>query len=471
MSVTAQILEKVNALEQRLAAAEARRVTGAQAVPAGAPPFTPGHPPAARMGESILSSRPFSFGKAMLLTNGAIRPEDAKIEDEFCARFKGNLYRHGWRPDKANGNTMLVPIWPDAFNPDQLDEPVYQEMKQLTYQDPRRIDWNEVGWWQGKSAATPASPAQSWIDPTLGGSFVPPPTFGPPIELLRNQEALLTLGATVVPLGPSGRLQMPRLTKATQGGWAGENTGQTPTQAGTGSLTLSAKKVIAVVALPNELLRFGSPATELLVRNDIFKTVALIMDKGFLDGPGSDNIPLGLATMGAAANNPYGMAIVSPASANTLSPQDVGSFISGVLANNGKVTGWLMRPELFYSLYMVRGGVYTGSGTAQKGNFVFDVIHRLDGKPPEVILGYPAVLTPQVSITRGNGSQSYAMCADWPNYLMGLFGAIEFTQTDAGYTLLASDQVAIRAVLSCDGGPKNPGVFAFLDSISLVAGS
>src|SRR5262249_28021036 len=151
-----------------------------------------------------------------------------------------------------------------------------------------------------KAAATAVSPAQSWIDSSAGGAFVPPPTFGPPIELLRNKEALMNAGATTMPLGPSGRLQMARMTGATQGGWSGENTGNAPVNAATGLFTLSAKKVIALVAMPNELLRFGSPAAESLIRSDLMKTVALIMDKGLLDGQGSDNVPLGLATMGAA---------------------------------------------------------------------------------------------------------------------------------------------------------------------------
>lgn len=446
--------QRLGEVSNKLAAATAQRVPGA----------VPNSAPWARKGEDIMGSRGFSFGKAMMVAAGTLMPEEAKIEADFCSRFRQKMYNHNWRPDR--NSTVLVPFWPEGFTSDQVDNDLYYEMKGLIHAGAANPDWDQLSWLRTKAAA---SPAQSWVDQSVGGALVGPATWGAPIELLRNKEALMNLGATTVPLGPTGRLQMPRLTGATQGGWAGENSQQTPTQAKTGTLTLSAKKVIAVVALPNELLRFGSPATESLIRNDIFKTVALIMDKGFLDGQGSDNVPLGLATMGAASGNPYGMSIVTPATANTLSPQDVGSFISGVMANNGQVNGWLLRPELFYSLYMQRWTPY--SGGTNKGGFVFDVVRGLDGKPPEVIMGYPAVLTPQVSITRGNGSQTYITAADFTDYLMGLFGAIEFTQTDAGFTLLSSDQTAVRAVMQCDGGPRHPGVFSFLDAVSLTAGS
>jgi HK97 family phage major capsid protein len=464
-----QILEKVGAMSNRIQAmddqiktASARRDTGAVPVSPGTAPWQNPGAPVARRGENIMGSRGFSFGKTMMMVAGKIPRGEAKIEDEFIGRFQQKMYASGWTPDRQN--SMLVPIWPDAFTEEQIDNPMYYEMKSLMAHGVNQNDPQETAFWMKKAAV---SPAQSWIDQTLGGSWVPPPTFGPPIDLLRNREALMSLGATTIPLGPSGRIQFPRLTQATTGGWSGENQQQTPTQAKTGLLTLSAKKVISVVALPNELLRFAAPATEAMIRNDIFKTVALIMDKGFLDGEGSDNIPLGLATMGAATNNPYGMYIVTPALANTLSPQDPAKFIGGIMANNGRLTGWLLRPELFYSLAAVRWTPFNAAG--QVGGFVFDIVHNIDTPIPERILGKPAVLTPQVSITRGSGTQSYVLGADFEDYLIGMFGAIEFTQTDAGWTLLSSDQTAVRAVLSCDGGPRHPGVFAFLDAVSYTA--
>lgn len=269
-------------------------------------------------------------------------------------------------------------------------------------------------------------------------------------------------GATTIPLGPTGRIQMPRLTGATQGGWAGENSQQTPTQAKTGLMTLSAKKAIGVVAFPNELLRFGSPATEAMVRNDLFKTVSLIADKGLLEGPGSDTQPLGLWTMAQAANNAYGVGLVT-VSSNQLTPQNAYDFIATVESNNGEPTGWIMHPQLKAAWYKARWTPYNG-GTSQ-GGFVFDMVRGMDGKMSAILAGLAITSTAQVASNLGTGAQTYAICGDFPDYLLGLFGAIEFLATDAGWTLLSSDQTAIRAVLSCDGGPRHPGVFAFPNAV------
>ena len=433
-------------------AADARRKVG---VHAG------GDAPAIRTGQNPMSSRQFSFSKLLGYKAGIIREDEIKTELDLCSRLMKANEKLGWRRHTAD--SVFVPIWPEAFGEDTINQETYYEVKSMIGMDPRTIDDDEMRWHQQKAAA---SPAQSWIQSTYGGTFVPPATFGPPIELLRNKEALMAAGASTVPLGPSGRLIMPRLTQATQGGWSGENIQQTPTVARTGSLNLSAKKVIGIVVFPGELIRFGSPATEMLVRNDLFKTVALIMDKGLLEGVGSDNVPLGLATMGAAAGNPYGLGIVTPTNANQLAGEDVYQFPSTIEENNAEMTGWIMRPKMAYTFYQARWTPYSG-GTSQ-GGFLFELIRTMDGKTQSFLAGMPVTKSANVSNTRGNGSQTYILGGNWPDYLIGMFGAIEFLSTDAGYTLLSSDQVAIRAVLECDGGPQHPGAFSFADSLNFV---
>lgn len=488
MSATAQILEALaevkrdqQAMRDEFTTLKAQRVHGG--VPA-APPF-------GRKGENIMGSRGFSFAKliAGIGSDSRQQLEKSKIEMEFADRFAREMEKSGWRSDRKN--SYLAPLWPEGFDTDSVPEGLFQEMKSLIFAgtanaDPGEVAWLEQKFFQGKSASTPASPAQSWIDQTIGGSFVPPASFGPPIELLRNREALMSAGATVMPLGPSGRLTMPRLTGATQGGWAGEAggsnpVGNTPTQAKTGSLELSAKKVIAIVALPNELLRFASPAAEVLIRNDLFKTVALVADKGLLEGPGSSNQPLGLLTMGttgvtgAGSNGSgvngvsvYGATNITPTTANQLSPQDVYEFMAAIEENNGDMTAWIMRPQMSYAFYQSRWTPFSG-GTSQ-GGFVFEITRGLDGKPQASIAGVPVTKTVQVSNKRGSGSQTYVLGLNAEDYIFGLFGAIEFTQTDAGYTLLASDQTAVRAVLTCDGGMRHPGLLAVADALNFVVG-
>ncbi len=488
MSVLEDVLKVAEDLKKGLAdtnkridEAQSRRNTGA----------VPASPPAARIGENIMGSRGFRFGKMLACIgnpNEQHLRDDCKIELEFCDRIARKMHAYGYASDLTNGrSSALVPIWPEAFREDQITDDEYREMHQLIHEGVRGADWDEMAYhgkrflgYRGK-AATAATPSQSWIDTSIGGGFVPPPTFGPPIELLRNTAAMLRAGATTMPLGPSGRVQMPRLTSATQGGWSGENVVNNPVNAGTGLMTLSAKKAIALVAFPNELLRFGSPAAEAMIRNDLFLTVSLIVDKGCLDGPGSDNIPLGLATMGAqsvsggapaagsSGLNTAGVNVITPTNTGQLAPQDFYEFLAAIASANGIPTSWIMHPKLFYAACKARWTPYSG-GTSQ-GGFTMDMMRSLADDFTERIVGKPAVLSTQVSKTRGSGAQTYIICMNGPDYILGMFGAIEFTQSNQGLNLVSADQTLIRAILTADGGPRHPGEVAFCDSLNFsVAG-
>jgi HK97 family phage major capsid protein len=433
----------------------------------------PDRAPRARRGENIMSSRGFQIGKVIGVVgkNAKMRRDEAKIELEFCDRLNNQMAAQGWRGEHPDG--VLIPIWPDGFDEKSLDTATWKEMKDLLYAGVDGADEGEMQWLRGQYGQKAAiSPSMSWNDQTTGGSFVGPPTFGPPIELLRAKEAMLQAGASLVPLGPTGSLAMPRLAAATTGGWIGENTQASATPPKTGSLLLRAKKAFGIVAFAAEFLRFGSPAAEMIVRNDLMLTVSLVADKGLLDGPGSDNVPLGLATMGAAAGNPYGITIVTPANANQLAPQDVYKFISGIEEANGTMTAWIMRPSMCWSIYGARWTPYSG-GTSQ-GGFMFELMRGMGDEMDAYLSGHKVVRSTQVSNNRGvtDHSRTYILGLNGPNYLMGVFGAIEVMTTAEGWNLVSSDQVAVRALMHVDGGMRNNAECAFMDLINpaVVAG-
>jgi len=462
-----QAIKKENAsIKETLQTALARRETGAKAMPGlgDRGGFLP------RMGVNTMGSQGYSFGKAISYMGGSCQQEDCKHEVAISEKLLERSVAAGYKTMPSGRRPLLVPIWPEAFTTDIVDNDLYCEMKDMLHagvrgSDPQEVEWLQKKFMYGQKAA--ASPALSWVDQTLGGSFVPPATFGPPIELLRNMEALMSAGATVMPLGPSGRLTFPRLVQATQFQWAGENIQVPPNTPKTGSLNLSAKKAMSVICMPNELLRFGSPATEQLIRTDMFKSVALGMDLAFLQGPGSDNVPLGLI-------NTPGINTITPTNSNQLAPQDAYSFLSAIEEANGdenKIT-WIMRPKLAYAFYQARWTPYSG-GTSQ-GGFVFEIIRGFDGKVTKMLCGRPVVATPQVTntmangIPNNNGTQTYCLALQGDDYIMGMFGAIEFTQTDAGFTLISSDQTAVRAVISCDGGMRHPGLVSYAPNLTFV---
>jgi hypothetical protein len=115
------------------------------------------------------------------------------------------------------------------------------------------------------------------------------------IDLLRNQAVLMKAGAQTVPLGPTGRAIYPRQAAASTAAYVGEGATIAQTDIKTGSLVLSAKRCATLVKMSNDLIRYSSPAGEALVRADLAKTLALTIDKYGLEGTGGEaGTPLGI---------------------------------------------------------------------------------------------------------------------------------------------------------------------------------
>lgn len=86
--------------------------------------------------------------------------------------------------------------------------------------------------------------------------------------------------------------------------------------------------------------------------------------------------------------------------------------------------------------------------------------------------GYPVVTTPQVANNRtkgGGNNLTYVAAGMWSDFLIAMFGSIEFAQATQGDTVFGSDQVAVRAILSHDGGARHPGAFAVADQLVVDA--
>jgi HK97 family phage major capsid protein len=425
--------------------------------------------PFARKGESINSSRGFQFQRLLGFVAGVIEPEQAKIELEVCDRLKKSLGSRGFLPQEKRG--VLAPLGTAYFGADDIDEQFRHELKSLTCAGVEGMSRDEMAWSMQKAYGGNLKTAQSWLDSSLGGSLVAPPEFGELIELLRNRDAMINAGCRVIPLPSSGRIRYPRQTGPTTAYHVGENTAGTASNYNTGNLVLSAKKLIALVTLPNELIRFASPATEALLRADLTKTLSLQLDYDCLYGEGSDNVILGVI-------NTPGVATVTPTTVatngNSMSPQDLMLFPSAVEENNGEFQGWIIRPQYFYNFVSARAGVYNGSGVSNYGQFVYDQFRQLGDGFNKVLAGFPAVTTPQVSITRVKSSGTNLTSlfgGQWDDCLLAMFASIEFAEATQGDTAFANDQTVVRAILTADFGIRHPGVIAVADQLTLTLGS
>lgn len=461
---------RVRALEDQTKALKDQRHTGARpaALVAGqrtGTPHAPGEAARVRRGESVLSSRGFQYLRMMGVASGRFDADHAKVELDFVGRMTKSFAAAGVHPSSAN--SYWVPFSMAHIDERLLPHELRNEGHLLIKAGAYGADPNEMHWLATKAVTG----GMSYQTATDGGALVGPPEFGDLIELWRNKAAVMEAGASTVPLGPTGSTQYPRQVGTTLGYWVGENTDITKSFPETGQFTLRAKKCGCFIVMPNDLLRYSSVAAEALVRTDATKTLALTADFAYMVGEGGNLKPEGIV-------NTSGVATVTPTTVasdgNTLSPQDIYKFFEEVEENNAEVEAIVMRPRLFYQFVEGRAGVYNGSGVVANGQFVFAQFRQLGDKTVKEIGGVKCVTSNNVPKNRvkGNGTTlTLAIAGQWSDYVVGVFGALEFMQTDQGVQLMQADQTAIRALMITDGGARHPGAFAVCDNLLTAVGA
>lgn len=424
----------------------------------------------ARKGEDVMTSRGFSFMKALGVLTGAVRPEDASVEMGVHQKLHDSLDKHyltGARgmPGHVTGGRFLAPLATAFLGDDYVDRNTRAEFKSLVCAGSDGADMDEMAWIRKKQlqAAGYGAKALSWLQELNGGALVAPPEMGELIELLRNKEALVNAGARVVPLPPQGRLKYPRQTSPSSTYWVGENANITESLIGTGEVTLQAKKLAVLIKAPNELIRFASPAAEALLRDDMTKSLALGLDLAGLEGLGGDTRPLGII------NNQFINRVNSSspgANGDALVGQDAYRMIAAVEESNAEFEGWVMRPKTLYRYYQLRADAVAQGDSA--GPYLFNLIREAGDGVAAMLGGYPVTKSTQVSQNQTKGSASnltYIVGGMWSDFLIGMFGAIEFAATTLGDNSFSSDQTWIRGILSADCAARHQAAFALMSNL------
>lgn len=442
----------------------------------------PHRAPRIRTGENLMGSRGYEYHRVACLLQKSLRPEDCKIELEVHDKLLHGMQRSStWKP--AVQNSIVAPLDPGYLmgtHSPYVDADYGRTLRSMIWAggengaDPDQAEWLSkksgipltATTWQPDTQKVGAG-TQSWVQQNLGGSLVPYPEMGPLIPLLRNKNALMTAGATVMPMPPQGSISFPRQTTPSLGYHVGEGGAGTQTTVGTDQLTLRAKKIMALIVTNLELIKFGGPVVEQMFRNDMTTTLGLTLDYDMLQAEGSDNVTAGLIGYpGVQSFN--GTGSVGDSNGYALAPQDLYTFISMVQAANAQFEGYILRPELFWVMAGLRAGVYNGTGISQVGQFVFDVTRKMSENDFDRIAGYKAVCTANVPLNRTRGTSSNLTTVYggwWSDYKIALYGTLEFAVSEEGASWFTNYQQAIRAVLQADGGPQHPGAFVYSDAL------
>lgn len=426
--------------------------------------------PFIRHGEDPFTSRGFSFLRCIGMAANEIPRDHGKIEMELSGKIKQMYLDLGYK--RSGTDSIFVPFSAELFAQSHGDTNLANEVRDLVRAGVAGYDPGTVAHLRNKHWGR--EKAQSWIDSGTGGTLVAPPMQGELIELLRNNEIFMQAGARMIAMPPNGRITWPKQTGPGTAYWVGESTAITESTPTTGDVVLQAKKLGIIETIPNELFRYASVSIEQFIREDMARTLALKMDKTFLDSQGSTNEPKGILNYsGITSHN----ATTVAANGNTYGADDPAEMIGKVEEQNAIFRSFIMRPLMYTALSNRRAG----SGFAADdgaGPFLFNMWRTLQEEfidPRRMTVGnlngYPVYKSTQVANNRVKGSGTnltYILGGDFTDFLIAMSGVMEFLVANQTTQAFTQDQTQLRGILHCDGAPRHEASFIKCDFL-LVA--
>ncbi|EAO1993187.1 phage major capsid protein [Salmonella enterica] len=279
-----------------------------------------------------------------------------------------------------------------------------------------------------------------------GGALIPQNMQSEVIELLRDRTIVRRLGARPVPL-PNGNMSLPRLASGSVAGYVGEGTDVKATGATFDDVKLSAKTLICLVPVSNQLIGRAGFDVEQLILDDIISGIATREDKAFLRDDGTSNTPKGMKAVATEAKRTQAWAGTD----YTLNAIDTYLDNMILMAMNGNSNmlkcGWGLSNRSYMKLYGLRDG---------NGNKVYPEMAQ------GMLKGYPVERTSAIPSNLGAGSnESEIYFADFNDVLIGDEGimTVDFSReaayVDADGGMVSSfsrNQSVIRVVTDHDIG-------------------
>ncbi|MFI0233155.1 phage major capsid protein [Streptomyces sp. NPDC017086] len=285
-----------------------------------------------------------------------------------------------------------------------------------------------------RNAAGSVSPAD--------GGFLVPETLRSQLLQLALEKAVVRPLATVVPM-ESARVPFPMIDTTTNAGsvfggmiayWGEEGAALTDSNPKFGRVTLDAKKLTGLSAVPNELLQDSLPSFSALIETLWPQALAFSEDNAFQSGTGTGE-PLGFR----GASNPAAVT-VTRANANKIQYPDIVGMYARMLPSSLSSAVWMCAPDALPQLLQLSLSVGTG------GNSVF-VVNAAAGMPMS-IFGRPLIITEKGSTLGSRGDLAFV---DLSYYLVGdrqIMTADSSTDYQFG-----SDKTTFRIIQRVDGRP------------------
>lgn len=239
--------------------------------------------------------------------------------------------------------------------------------------------------------------------PSGGGYLIGEQMMDDIVEVLRAQAVLFKLGMREVPM-PSGNLRLPRITAGASASYVSESTAPNATDVTFGDALFSAKKLIAIVPISNDLLMVPSVAADQIVAMDATASLSTTIDNKGFNGDGTSDTPRGLRYL-------TGLTVTTISGAITA--DNITQFIADLLNANVALSsaarlGWAMGPDVWMDLYNLK---------ATTNQYLFR-----DEMNTGKLLGYPFEITSAISVV-STATQLYF--GDFSEFIIARQGMME----------------------------------------------
>ncbi len=316
--------------------------------------------------------------------------------------------------------------------------------------------------WGDADLADAAQKAMSATNATGGGFLVPVQFSNEVIEFLRARTVVRKTngGPQVMPMA-NGTIKIPKITGGTQAAYVGEVANMTKTEAQTGQVTLTFKKLAALVPFSNDLLRYSSPQADAIIRNDVVRAIAVKEDATFLRSQGTAGQPTGFRFLAPSSN------VLAATSGQTLANviSDLGRLIVALLNNNVPMTrpAWYFAPRTWNFLMTVQNsnGFYVFREEMMRG--------QLWGWPYGYTTSVPINLTDQGGTTE---SEVYlvdlddAVIGEAANLLIDVSNEAAYFDGSQVISAFSQDTTVLRAIEEHDFAMRRAESVALLNGVT-----
>lgn len=274
------------------------------------------------------------------------------------------------------------------------------------------------------TAGTATDGAELVADNLLAGSF---------IDVLRNLTIAMSMGAVTMN-GLVGDVLIPRKTSGASGGWISSEGGDASnSEAQFDQVALTPKTAGVYSDLSRQLLMQSTPAAEGLIRDDLAKAMAILIDLAVFYGSGSSGQPTGIANT-TGINAPTSFAAAVPTWAEVVAMESAVAVDNALMGT----LGYAIEPAM-------RGSLKTTEKATNTAVFIM-------GEQGNTLNGYRCAASSQIT----SGDVFFGNFAD---AIIGFWGGLDLLVDP--YTNSLSGTVRLVAHQSCDVAVRHPVSFAY----------